>query len=230
MGKGNIMKTHKSKHWTWIAAVLVGLIFVTLQPGTAEAQARKETYLDTRFTIAALVGYQWGGSVDFKDGYAEIDSGPTIGAELGFKVAQNSWIILNYHHQFTSGTTTSWSGTSQESESVDLGVGYLQIGGQIEFPVGAHLAPLLGLTVGASYFARSDDVDSTDWFFAFAFYGGLKIPVVKNFGFLTQLKLLTSVIANNSHTICVSYRGCTITLDAGAMVQGEVTGGIYVAF
>ena len=59
---------------------------------------------------------------------------------------------------------------------------------------------------------------------------GLKIPVVKNFGFLTQLKLLTTVIANNSHTVCVSYKGCVITLDAGAMVQGEISGGFYVAF
>jgi hypothetical protein len=230
MGKVSTMKTHKSKHWAWIGSVLVGLIVLTLQPGTADAQDRKETYLDTRFTIAALVGYQWGGSVDFSDGYAEIDSGPTIGGELGLKVAQNTWIILNYHHQFTSGTTTTWNGTTQDSETVDLGVGYLQIGGQIEFPVSAHLVPLLGLTLGASYFSRTGDVDNTDWFFAFVFYGGLKIPVVKNFGFLTQLKLLTTVIANNSHTICVSYRGCAITLDAGAMVQGEVTGGIYVAF
>ncbi len=218
--------------------MLMGLIFTILEPGPAYAQNKRDSYLDTRFTIAAHAGYQWGGSVDYQDnsggiqdGSASIDAGPTIGGQLGLKVAQNAWAIVSYHHQFTSGTSTWYYQGTRSSEEVDLGVGYLQIGGQIEFPVNEHLVPLLGLTLGASYFARSGgDVDNTDWFFAFAFFGGLKIPVVKNFGFLTQLKLLTTVIANDSHAVCVSYKGCVITLDTNAMVQGEISGGIYLAF
>jgi hypothetical protein len=224
------MKAQKRGQWAWGMAVLLGLIFMILEPATADAQDRKGSYLDTRVSIAPLVGYQWGGNVDFRDGHASIDPGLTLGGQIGFKVSQNSLAILSYHHQFTSGSITWLNLGVQETENVDLGVGYLQIGGQIEFPVNAHLLPLLGLTVGASYFSRSDDVDRTDWFFAAVFYGGLKIPVVKNFGFLTQLKLLTTVITNNSHTVCVSYKGCVITLDAGAMVQGEISGGVYVAF
>jgi hypothetical protein len=225
------MKTRTNRQWAWSTAVLVGLIFTTLEPGSAKAQDKKGSYLDTRVSIGALGGYQWGGSVTFRDGSASIDAGPTVGGQVGFKVSQNALAILSYHHQFTTATAI-WLNDQrvQESETVDIGVGYLQIGGQIEFPVNAHLVPLLGLTVGASYFSRSDDVKKTDWFFAAVFYGGLKIPVAKHFGFLTQLKLLTTVIANNSHTICVSYHGCVVNLDVGAMVQGEISGGIYVAF
>jgi hypothetical protein len=182
-----------------------------------------------RVELIGMGGYQFGGSVDLHEGSADFENGPTVGGILGVRVRGNALAIAGYHYQFSKVKITSGH-EGDDDESFDMAIGYLQIGGEIEFPVHPRIKPFLGMTLGAVHFTPATEDAVTDWFFAGALFGGFKIPLSRHFGLRTNIKMLVTVLDNDSASLCVSGKGCVTEIDVNAMVQGEISGGAYLSF
>jgi len=175
--------------------------------------------------ITALGGIQFGGSVDLVGGdEGSFDADVGFGGVLGYRVQNDGLAVISYLVQPTEFSLDSGG-------SVDMNVGYLQIGGELEFAMTPHLLPFIGLTVGATHITPRDGGDS-NWFFSTVFTGGVKVPVSKHFGLRTQMSLLTTVIDGNSKIYCTSGGGasCAISADVDAMFQGNFSVGVYLTF
>lgn len=182
-----------------------------------------------RVELTGQGGYRFGGSADGENGGASLEAGPVVGGTLGIRVRGNALAIASYYYQF-SRADVHFDAVGDEDTSFDMAIGYLQFGGEIEFPVRPKAVPFMGMTLGTVHFTPEVDDSTTDWYFAFALFGGIKIPLTKHFGLRADFKLLVTILNNDSDSLCVSGKGCITALDVNAMAQGEGLGGAYLAF
>lgn len=182
--------------------------------------------------ITGLYGIGFGGSLDTDEGSIDLDSGRSFTVQAGLRVQEDGFAFVSFSRQSTVARFDSDSGTPP-STSFDLDVGYLLIGGELDLPMSKHLVPFIGLGIGTTYFKVPGSGDSPDWYFSGMAVGGLKIPIVKNVGLRTQVRFLGTVINGDASWFCGVNGGatCAVSLgDSSGIIQGDVTGGLYVAF
>lgn len=182
-----------------------------------------------RVELSGLGGGQFGGNIDFDGGSASLKAGPTAGGLIGVRVAPWALAVAGYHYQFSE-AAVQYTDINRESITFDLAIGYLQIGGELEFDTRTIVRPYMGMTLGAMHFTPDLEDVGSDWNFAAALFGGLKVVLWRRFGLRLQVKGLITVLGNESESLCFAGRGCVVALDVSVMGQGEVSGGVYLAF
>lgn len=180
--------------------------------------------------ITGLYGVGFGGSLDLDSGTIDLDTGRTFTVQGGLRVQDDGFAFLSYSRQSTVARFDSDGGPDS---SFDLEVGYLLIGGELDLAMSRHFVPFIGLGIGTTYFKVPSSGERPDWYFSGMAVGGLKIPIVKNVGLRTQVRFLGTVINGDASWFCGVNGGatCAISLgDSSGIIQGDVTGGVYVAF
>jgi hypothetical protein len=209
-----------------------------LTPGSALA----ERPIDPSFEISAMGGYGWGGKIkldvlDQIDGKLKIDPGPIASGMIGLRLRsdEGKLIVFSYHRQFSSITlkipssSTSPGGGVTKIQSGDFHTGYVQVGGELDGKVG-RARPFFGATLGATHFTPLDSGFGTEWFFSAGFYGGVKIPIGKHFGIRMQGRMMGTVLFADSDLFCTG-NSCLVSIDeVTGPIQGDLSGGFYVAF
>jgi hypothetical protein len=177
-------------------------------------------------------GYAWGGSVDVTGGQVNLDSAPSYGAQVGLRVQDDGFAFVSFTQQSTTARVSFDNGDPTQSYGVK--VGYLQIGGELDLPMSRHLVPFIGLSIGASYVKPEISNENANWFFAGSALAGIKIPITKNIGIRTQMRFLGTVVSSDTRFACGSAGGsgsCAVRVDnSTGFIQGDVTGGLFIAF
>ncbi len=215
-----------------LSIALVLLAQLVALPALAEERGPQHLW-----EITPIVGIGWGGKIDFEDdagggsGEIDFDSGPVIGGVIGARVSEEGMGFISYQFQRTS-ADVRWDGGSNPNQAVDVNVGMIQIGGELELPMNPHFVPFFGLGIGATHIGLRDNDASPEWFFSGTVSGGAKFPITKHFGLRLHMSMLATVIQNDSAVLCVSSGGltCAVSADLEAMIQGDFMAGVYLAF
>jgi hypothetical protein len=202
------------------------LILITATPVFADGPKKN---FKKRFELTALGGVQVGGFFDFENGEAQLDPGGIVGGTLGFYVHGTGRLVASYNYQFTSVEISS-TFAGGRSDNVDAGVGHLQFGGEIDFPVRLKVLPFVGMTIGAMHIKADTNDAKTDWFFSSALYGGVKVPFTSHIGLRAQAKVIMIVPSGSSSSFCIEGHGCHVSIYVDTVWQGEFAGGLYVTF
>jgi hypothetical protein len=214
------------------AALLVVLVGLIALPATAQQRGPQHLW-----EITPMVGIGWGGKIDFESstgankGDIEIEPGPFIGGRIAARVSEEGMGFISYQFQRTT-ADVNWDGGIIPSQSIDLNIGLIQVGGELELPMNPHLVPFIGLSIGATHMAQRDASENPEWFFSGSFFAGAKVPITRYFGLRFHMSMLATVIQNNSDILCVSSGGltCVSSTDLDSMIQGDFMGGFYIAF
>jgi hypothetical protein len=185
------------------------------------------------FEITPMVGVTVGGSIDLIGGKIEFDAGPSYGGMLGYRVRDDALVILSYHRESTTAHFNVFNPSSPlyPSRSVDMDIGHLQIGGELDFSRRSRFSPLFGLTIGASHYSPDLANAERQWFFTAIAYGGATFRITKHVGLRAQARVIGTVISANTRWICGSPIGCSFSMNGvDGVVQGDFSAGVYVAF
>ncbi len=206
------------------------LVFATiifLMVGTPAANGQG------RIQISGYAGYQFWGSVEgfLPDGTpieASIEEAVNWGASLGYKVEETIRFEVSYLNQATSVSIKTLGGGISAGE-FDMTVHYIQAGAMYEAPSsGKALTPYGGLSVGAVNFDPEGPGSTSVWRLAFGLNGGLKVYIGDNFGLRGQASLLIPIQWSSGAMFC-GGSGCTVGVSGGtAILQGAVTGGLFL--
>lgn len=183
--------------------------------------------------VAGYAGYQfWGGVEGFMlDGtpaeFCIKDAG-NWGGSIGYRVEQNIRFELAYFNQSTTITARQLA-TGVTSDLFDATIQYIQAGAIYEAPSAARkITPYGGLTAGLVNFNPDLTGVSSEWRFAFGLNGGVKIYLSDSFGLRGQGSLLIPIQWGSGGIFCGSG-GCSVGVTGGsAILQGAVTGGLFV--
>lgn len=198
-----------------------GVCFVLLLVVLAPAHAQIE--------LSASAGYQFWGKANAREGRMSIKPAANFQATAGYRLAHNLVGELSYIHQPTA-LRLKARGTGETAELFDMAVHYFQIGAMYEMDTGGGFVPFGGAMVGASLFNPKEKGIGNEWLFAFSLTGGFKIPLSSGFGLRAQGNLLFPVQWSGGGLWC-GLGGCNIGVGARtSIIQGAVTGGLYVAF
>jgi hypothetical protein len=221
--------SHRMRSGWAHALALVSSLLLTL--GTVGPAAATDPLEPDHAQITGLGGVQWGGALHAAEGRVEIDSAPTYTVQAAVRTQEDGFVVLSYTRQSTVARIRFDDG--RPGSRFDLDVGYLQLGGELDVKRYRHLVPFIGLTLGATHLTPREPGAWTEWFFSGTATAGARIPITKNFGLRTQLRLLATLISGDTSVYCVSSGGaaCALSIDdAAGFVQGDLTAGLYVAF
>ena len=216
------------KAFVTTAILSIGAFLLATGSADAEVEQRDEK---PAFEITGLAGVQFGGEITGVGGRLNFDSAASYGGQVGARVQKDGLAIVSYQRQ-RSPVTVSFSDGSPPGK-LDVDIGYLQVGGELELPVNPHLIPIIGLTIGATHLTPRGTGTPTEWFFSGTAFAGAKIPITKHIGLRTQIRFLGTLINSDTSFICISNGGavCKISVrDVEGLIQGDVTAGIYIAF
>ncbi len=190
-----------------------------------------------RYEITPFAGYQWGGSFDtqgngfFPSGTLHLQPSFAWGAILSFLAYNNSALELSYLRQDTdiefdpigSGATTNLGG---------FAMNYIQIGGRQQF--GRHDAPLkpfISVSLGINILDPAAEGIESATRFSWNFGGGAQYMFASGrAGLRTDLKFWMTPVPSGTYGTWCDFYGCFVTEGTAWVTQGQVSGGLVLAF
>jgi hypothetical protein len=184
--------------------------------------------LAQRVEISPFGGFQFGGDLDIESGELNVPLGGNYGVLVDITVAPNGQIELIYNRQATELEQEGAGGAT--TPLFDMAVHYVHVGALYQFP-SPQVAPFVTVSGGVSRFEPSGDRDAESYVSG-SFGGGLKKFVTPNFGFRVQSRFWFTLVRSNDAVFCAppAAGGCLIGQRSGLLVQGNLTGGLIVAF
>lgn len=209
------------------------LTALSLAPG---AHARGGQSEQKRIELSATAGARFGGSLDVglegaddlssDDGKLSFDDSVSYGGILGFRMQKNGLAFLSYSRQETTARFRLFADDSSK-KTASASIEYFQVGGNLEVTRG-RVTPYFGLSIGPARFASLESDGADAWFFSAALDGGVKVELLP-FLYLRVLGRLP-VTFQSSSVYCYTGYGCLVALHGQPLVQGEVQGGVTLAF
>ncbi|MBW2233005.1 MAG: hypothetical protein JRH17_21685 [Deltaproteobacteria bacterium] len=217
-----------------VALALPVSLIMTITPGSACA----ERAADPSWEISGLAGGGFGGSIDISTiddirlNNTEINLAPgwayqgIIGLRL--RSDEGRLITVSYSRQRSAFDLT---GLNVPPLSIDMDMGVVQIGGEIDGKIGKHFKPFFGLGIGATHYSPLSSQMDTEWFFSGTVFGGLKFAFNEHFGIRTQGRMIGTLLNADSTIFCRTGTGCVVTInEVSGPISGDLMAGIYVAF
>lgn len=181
---------------------------------------------DHKVEITPFGGYGFGGELDVVD----TDDKLTIEEDslYGFIVDFGGTPEAQYEFFFSQQATkiTSSSGTVPPETLTDLDISYAHIGGVLNFGH-KRVRPFFGGGLGLTHFNVQNYSDQTK--FSISLGGGVKLFVTKNIGFRFEARGLGTLV-NNTTWIYSGGGGSAIGVAGDVILQGQLNGGLIIAF
>ncbi len=184
--------------------------------------------------ISPYAGYMFGGSLNFYEGKLKAENGLNYGVAMDVKLANDTQIELMWTQMGTTAYFDPYySYEYLATDSFDMNIGYIQIGGVREMEMG-KVNPFGVFTLGTTYFIPKDvtfegDNFTTDigsvWKFSMTMGAGVKIWLSDVVGIRLQGNLMLPMFWGGS-----TYGYAGYSMGGGtSMVQGNFTGGLIFA-
>ncbi len=184
--------------------------------------------------IDATVGYRFGGAVETElqqgtlgdvTGRLTVDSAPSFGGILGYRIQSNGSVFVSYSRQQTAfrfRTDVVDAGVVESTGSIE----YIQFGGNLLAERG-RATPYIGFSVGVGRFA-SFDTGGDAYRFSAVIDGGIKFEILPflHARFLGRVPMTFS----GGELYCFTGYGCAAIVGSAPLVQGEVQAGLGVSF
>ncbi len=220
----------------------IGLIALMLTIATAPAwaQYRREprgrssgssSQPDHRIEILGYGGYLWSGSIDAwygnQSGELDLADGAIWGIEADVTVRPGSQLVLLYHRQDTE-LTFKYRGIDYAAGN--LAVEYWQIGGMGGVQRGNIMTFGMFTVGGARLIPDVSGVQNDDvWKFSVLFGLGAKVYINDRIGLRVQGRM-PWIILDGGAAVSVGSGGAYTSFGGSGIVQGDVSGGLFVMF
>jgi hypothetical protein len=201
-----------------------------------QVQAQLTEVPEKRFELTPLAGYQWGGSIDTRGGGSvpqgtlQLKDSFTWGLVLSTLARMGTAVEITYLRQDTdiefdpagAGATTNLGG---------FAVNYIQIGGRQEFGRGGQLRPFVSGSLGLGIMdPKEGGLDATTRF-SWSVGGGAKYMFAnERTGIRADVKLWATPVPSGEIGVWCGFYSCVAAEGTDWVTQGQVTGGIVVAF
>ncbi|MDP2577539.1 MAG: hypothetical protein Q8W48_07475 [Candidatus Palauibacterales bacterium] len=207
--------------------LLITSLIAVLSPSAGWAQRRSSGALN-RYELTGFVGYLWGGGVDVVGGQISTKAAADFGGILDIRIRRDAMIEFSYTRQNTELLRKDLAGPTTVIS--DMGVDFFQIGilgeaRQLRGPA----VPFISLTFGATHFSPETNTLSDEWRFSTILGGGVKALFSEHVGVRAQGRLLATFLNSGSSVWC-GGGGCSLGLFGTGLLQGEVSGGLVLAF
>jgi len=201
------------------AALLVALLATLACPAIAAAQGA---------SLTPLVGWQWGGTLDYPSGDVHANAALSYGGALTVPVRPGYSGEIMYTYQSTH--VIGRPNVGGEFELFDMGTHYIQINGVRELGYGDTKAtPFILGGLGTTIFAPGESSlgnFNTQWLFSISVGGGVMVQANERVGLRLQARFLLPM----NYTSGGAYfgtGGSGFTISGGsAMPQGDASLGL----
>jgi opacity protein-like surface antigen len=190
-----------------------------------------------RIEIAPIAGYQWGGSFDtdgnafFPDGELRLKPSFAWGAIVSFLAYGNSAVELSYLRQDTD-IEFDPIGGGGNTPLGGFALNYIQIGGRQHF--GRHDAPFrpfASVSLGINILDPAAEGIESATRFAWNFGGGAQYMFASGrAGLRTDLKFWMTPGPSGDYETWCDFYGCFTGEGTAWVTQGQVSGGLVLAF
>ncbi len=208
-------------------------LIAVLSPSAGWAQRRSFGALN-RAEITGFIGYLWGGGVDIVNGQQiSTKAAADFGGILGIRIRRDAMLEFSYTRQNSELLLKNPGGSVRES--TDLGIDYFQIGmlgeaRQLRGPA----VPFISLSFGATHYNPTASSFAgfsvgSEWRFSTILGGGVKALFSEHVGVRAQGRLLATFLNSGGGMWC-GGGGCSLGLFGTGVLQGEVSGGLVLAF
>lgn len=211
--------------------LLIGILSVSFNSLSAQSTAKKPG--SGLIEITPLIGYQFGGRVNFYEGEFKMDDNMNFGVDINFLVRQNQRFEISYSRMSTQahfrpyntfiGDYNRWDG--------DVNINYILIGSHTEIPLSEKLRLFGGVSVGATILGVPQTNVSDVWRFGLGVTGGVKIAVNDRIGIRLQGRLLMPMyFAGVGFYAGIGTGGASsgLSMNGGVIAfQGDFQGGLY---
>jgi len=177
-----------------------------------------------RAEIAALGGWQFGGSLNAFSGEFNIKDALAITGILDFNVRHGGQVEVMYDWQ---GTQLNLRDVTGNRKLFDMNVHYIQVGG-LGYVDRGKLKPFGVATLGIAIFDPKDTSTDGTTRFSFTLGAGAKMFPAQRIGLRLEGRLLMTVLDSALGLGC-GAGGCSGTLWGWGVVQGVVSGGLIIA-
>jgi len=206
---------------------LAGLALVL--PQAVDAQARRGNKVE----LSPMVGYQWGGGAAIRHeqttGDLRFPSSIAYGLAADFEVRRGVFVEAVVLAQPTT-LEFREAGNVEFTEVGDLTNWYFHIGGLYEAINSGPTKPFAVITLGATQMnpgATSLNSDpNSEWFFSFAFGGGVKHYVSERVALRAQVRAWVNVISGGTGFWFGTGGGGVNTWISETLTQGELSAGL----
>jgi len=197
----------------------VAAAFLLVFAGTASAQGPQ---------LTPMVGWQWGGTLDFVSGDIHINSASSYGGALSVPVrpGYNAEIVYTYQ----SAQVIARPNVGPEYDLFDLGTHYIQACGvrYVERP-GSKIMPFVLGGLGATIFDPGNYTFGnfdTQWLFSMSAGGGIMVQTSDRVAIRAQARFLLPVNWASGGVYFGSGGGGFTVSGGSAMPQGDATIGL----
>lgn len=212
--------------------LLIMSLIAVLSPSAGWAQRRSSGALN-RYELTGFVGYLWGGGVDIVGGQISTEAAADFGGILGIRIRRDAMLEFSYTRQNSKLLLKNLSGFVQES--TDLGIDYFQIGmlGEAR-QLSGPAVPFISFSLGATHYNPTASnfagfAISDEWRFSTILGGGVKALFSEHVGVRAQGRLLATFLNSGGGMWC-GGGGCSLGVFGTGVLQGEVSGGLVLAF
>jgi len=179
--------------------------------------------------ISGFAGWQFWGTVAMQRGDLKVSSANNYGGTVAVHMQPEVALEFMYLRQDTKLRLKAFpSGVTEDL--FDMSAEYYLLGAVYDYPTSERLHAFGSISLGAARFAPKDPRYSDNWRFAVAFGGGGKIFLTESLGIRVQGHLLFPIQYSGGGFWC-GTGGCGVGAGASTtFIQGEVSGGLFVAF
>jgi len=209
-------------------ALLIGLFSFSFFQTQAQDGAK--------FEIAPMVGFQFGGHVNFYEGEFRIYDNMNYGGYANVLIRPNTRIEFGYSLMSTTASFRPYSSFVGDYNrwDGDVNVNYFFIGSMNELPVSEKVTLFAGASLGTAYMSVNTSGMEDVWRFAVGIGGGMKVMFSDRVGIRLQGRLLMPMyFAGVGFYAGIGTGGASsgLSLNTGSvMFQGDFQGGLVFAF
>ena len=201
------------RHTTGALLALAATVFLAIAPARA-------------VELTPMVGYQWGGTLQYPNGDVHINAAMSYGGAIGATVEPGTFVEVGYMYQGSK--LIGRPRTGPDITFLDLGTHYLQLSG-IRYLRESRATPYviggLGMTVFDPHSSQYGDFDSQTMF-SMSLGGGLHVDMGSRVALRLQSRLLIP-INFASGGLYFGTGGGGVSVSGGtALPQGDATLGL----
>lgn len=179
------------------------------------------------FEITPYTGWMLGGRLNTYNGYANLKDGQNYGIAISYEIAYQTKVEFMYNRMVSDLEIHEYA--EDPYIAFKLANDYFQAGVLREL-MDDVIRPFGVGMLGAAVFTPQDSQYSAQWRFSASLAGGIKIFPTEHIGIRLQARMLIPMYFGGLGFWC-GTGGCSGGLTASsAMVQGDFTGALIVAF
>ena len=207
----------------WQVVAVAGLFTLGATPIVAQVRAQ----------FTPFGGYNWGGTLQtdrqgsIPSGEVTLEDSFTWGGILSFVVQEGAAVELWYLRQDNQLLFQSQGGATQTVG--DFATNYIQLGGRWGLPLATAFQPFISASLGVAIFEPPRDLDGSTRF-SWSLGGGFLKMVNPKFGLRTDIRWLATPVPSGEYATWCGFYGCYAAEGTEWISQGQVSGGLIIAF